>query len=97
MDEHQFMDRVDGLLESVRERLERKSVSFLSGAARAGEHGLVLDELAAELRGRRVPVTPAEAAELRELLFHFELPVDMLDSINDREGVLASLNVVRQG
>ncbi|WP_258347744.1 hypothetical protein [Saccharopolyspora gregorii] len=95
MHESEFMDRVDDLLGNLLNRLVPRSVSFLTGAARAGEHGLVLDELTAEIRGRHIPLSPEEAAELRELLYYFELPVDALDSINDRDAVLASLNVVR--
>ncbi|GAA3352960.1 hypothetical protein [Saccharopolyspora gregorii] len=95
MDEHEFMDRVDDLLSAVQQRAPGVFASYLSSAARAGEHGLVLDSIACTLREKNIPLSPEEAAELRELLYYFELPVDALDSINDRDAVLASLNVVR--
>lgn len=95
MDDNEFMNRVEALLEAIYERASDKLDSFLHSAAHAGEHQLVLDSLAGSLAQKKIPVSRRERDELRELLYDYEqLPVPYMHSINDRDNVMASLNVI---
>jgi len=56
------------------------------------------NDLAAALVDDQIPVTDSERDDLRYLLFSFQnLPKPHLRRINEREQVLASLNVVEEG
>jgi hypothetical protein len=94
MDPEDFMDRVEDLIQAIRERARGKLGSSLSSYTSAGEHTLALDSFAWSLQDKQIPISRTERDELRELLYVFELPVSMMHSINDRDNILASLNVV---
>lgn len=90
------MSRVEGLMRVVQERAPGKVDSFLDSAARAGEHELVLDSIAGCVHGNGIPLSASERDELRALLYECQIPVEMMDAINDRENILASLNVIAE-
>ncbi|MGW5646614.1 hypothetical protein ACWEV3_07255 [Saccharopolyspora sp. NPDC003752] len=94
MDDIEFMDRVEALIEAIDKRSPGKLKASIHEDTRAGEHTLALDRLARSLTHKKIPISRAESAELRELLYDHELPVPYMHSINDRDNVMTSLNVV---
>lgn len=94
MDEIEYMDRVEALIDAISERSPEKLSSSLSSYTRASEHTLALDGLAYALLHRKVPITRTESVELREILYIHELPAPHMHSINDRDNVMASLNII---
>ncbi|MDA3648592.1 hypothetical protein LZ318_17145 [Saccharopolyspora indica] len=94
MDELEYMDRVEALIDAISERSHDKLSPWLSSYTRAGEHTLALDSLAYALLHRKVPITRAESTELRSILYEHDVLVPGMDSINDRDNVMASLNII---
>ncbi|MBB5157729.1 hypothetical protein [Saccharopolyspora phatthalungensis] len=94
MDDIEFMDRVEALIQAITKRSSGKLGSSLSEDTHAGEHTLALDSLAWSLAHEKIPISRAESAELRELLYDHELPVPYMHSINDRDNIMSSLNII---
>lgn len=94
MDEIEFMDRVDELIRGITERAQDETSSSLSSYMHAGEHTLALDSLLSSLARRKIPISRRERDELQELLNQYDLPVPYMHSINDRDNIMPSLNVI---
>jgi hypothetical protein len=86
------------LLDSIDSRLPQNDRENCRSYLNAGEWALLANDLAAALVDDQIPVAGPERDDLRYLLFWFQkLPKPHLRRINERENVLASLNVVEEG
>jgi len=83
----------DELLDRLADRLPHDNLKDLRTFNFVGEWNELANNLLAILVRNEIPVSPDEKEELRNLLYFFDLPVPYYDFINDRDAILASLNV----
>jgi hypothetical protein len=98
MDLVRFEAAANELIASLGDRLFAETRESVCTYLRTGEWGLAADELAGVLSYYRVPVSPTERDLLSELLYAFDVDgseaFTHYPALNDRERVLAALNVV---
>ncbi|MER7012484.1 hypothetical protein ABT324_13780 [Saccharopolyspora sp. NPDC000359] len=92
MNTNEFIDRLSALITVVEKRLPRSLGALIHEYHQ--EEALSLDSFTWALVHDQIPVTRGERDELRALLEGFELPVPSMRPINDRDNVIASLNVL---
>lgn len=83
--------RTTALLDRLADRLPPDRMAQYREYAFVGEWAMLVDELAAGLVRRRVPVTEDEREALREILYSFRVPAPDHRHIENRDEVMASL------
>ncbi|GAA3860119.1 hypothetical protein GCM10022243_27560 [Saccharothrix violaceirubra] len=87
-----FHEEALPLVAGLAGRISDDDLDSLEGLGEAGEWGFFFDELSALLHRSRIGITPAERDVFVDLIGLFTLPTGH-DFINDRDEVVASLNV----
>ncbi|MEV0294523.1 hypothetical protein [Nocardia sp. NPDC050710] len=95
MDSTELCSRSERLLDQLADRLPVDWLVEFRALLFAGELRLFANELMAGLVEHGIPVTAAERASLREILYSFSIPRQSYKLINNRDEAIASL-VVRE-
>lgn len=83
----------DEILDRLADRLPHDNLEDLRTFNFVGEWNELVNNLLAILVRDQIPVSSDEKQALRNLLYFFDLPVPYYEFINDRDAMLASLNV----
>lgn len=92
----QLKNDADELLDRLADRLPGDQLEGLRSFNSVAEWNELANNLLAILVQRQIPVSPGEEQAVRKLLYFFNLPVPEYDFINDRDAMLASLNVLHK-
>ncbi|WP_067574515.1 hypothetical protein [Nocardia acidivorans] len=96
-----WSERIDALLSGLRGRIEQADAEtdaespfpYYDALRNQSEFPLLVDSIASLLSKEQIPITNAESEILRELMYRVESPPSFFRCLNDRETVMASLNV----
>jgi hypothetical protein len=88
--------RVDDILDRLADRLPLEHLAQCRRFSALGEWWLAMDNVIATLLKNKIPVTPSDQDQLRDLLFTFGPPPTGLHYVASPDEVLASLTLTRE-